>query len=79
MTADRDAPSAGTPASRVVLNRLNRRLERDGQAVRSNPAGSKRCAENGNFSLVDLATDAVLERNVDVQAMCRSLGLRSRD
>lgn len=63
---------------RAVLSRLNRRLKKDERVVKKSRQGTRAYAELGEFYMLDLSisgTGFVVEKDVDIDALARELGV----
>jgi hypothetical protein len=58
----------------AVSYRVRRRLKAQGKNLRHCGEGSLRIDELGRWFIVDIATNSVVERNVDLEAVARELG-----
>jgi hypothetical protein len=65
---ERDVPELS------VLYRVRRRLKAEGKNLRRSAEGSSGIAELGRYYVIDAATNSVLERNIDLEALARKVG-----
>lgn len=57
-----------------VSYRVRRRLKAQGKNLRQCAKGSLRAEELGRWFIVDAATNSIIERHVDLEALARELG-----
>jgi hypothetical protein len=58
----------------AVSYRVRRRLKAEGKNLRVSAPGSPRIKEMGRYWVIDSATNSVLQRDVNLEALARELG-----
>ena len=64
-----------TISESALFSRINRRLEKEDQALRMTAHSSRWFTDTGRFYIVDLHTNFIITSHVDLQQLGRELGV----